>query len=815
MRLRPILLVLSFLAFVSASIGGFLYYTSLRRAAYATARRQVVQQAALIRKSLAAFLSENNKTVVTLAGMEELARALGASDQQALARANAILDHFQATLQADVCYLMDRRGITIASSNRLAADSFVGKDFSFRPYFKRAIQGQPASYLALGTTSGRRGVYNSHPVRDPNSGTVLGVAVIKSSIEETEKRLGLPPDDIVLVTDPRGVVFISNRPQWLFHYVWPLPRAEIYHIGRERQFGKGPWRWIGFEKIDAYHARNRAGEVFFMHQEPVDMFAGWKIIHLSSRRAIGKALSAPMLRAAGPVIALLCILIGLSVLFLYRRASQEIVRRKTAEQALRKSEARYRFLYHHTPAMLHSIDPEGNLVSVSDYWIETMGYRRRQVVGRPLTDFLTPESRRYAESQVMPEFFRHGFCKDVPYCFVKKDGTTMDVLLSAIADRDDQGRIQRTLAVSIDVTERKRAEQALRLAQEKLKRYSQDLEQQVRKRSSEIAAILKYTPAVIYMKDQKGRFLLVNSRYQELFGVSQDKVRGQYEDSLALPVSALKLHRYDDAVLASGETCELEESIRIDGSEHTYLTVKFPIYDDERRMLGVCGIATDISAEKKAQAQLRRLSASIMDSQEQERAAIARELHDELGQVLTALRMEAVWLAERLRARDSDSAGRALTMCSLIDRTIEEVRGMALKLRPGVLDHLGLVDALEWYTAEFERRAQIPCLFEHQGVSRLDGTIATAVYRIAQEALTNVARHAGASKAEVKLFCEDGRLVLAVIDDGKGFEAAALEENQGLGLAGMRERAALVSGTLEVDSACGRGTCIRLQVPLE
>ncbi len=814
MRLRPILLVLSFLAFVSASIGGFLYYTSLRQAAYQSARRQVVQQAALIRKSLAAFLSENTKTVATLAGMQDLAKALSGSNHRFIDQANAILDHFQATLGVDVCYLMDRRGITIASSNRRAKDSFVGKDFSFRPYFKKAISGQPASYLALGTTSGRRGVYHSYPVYDPRTKVVLGVAVIKSSIEETEKRLGLPPDDVVLVTDPRGVVFISNRPQWLFHHVWPLSKSEKDLIGRERQFGKGPWRWIGFEKIDSYHARNRDGEVFFMHQEPVDMFTGWKIIHLSSRKAIGKALSAPLLRAAGPLIAVLCILIGVSVLILYRKASREIVRRRTAEQALRQSEARYRFLYHHTPAMLHSIDLEGKLVSVSDYWIETMGYSRRDVIGRPLTDFMSPESRQYAEARVMPEFFRNGFCKDVPYRFVKKDGRVMDVLLSAIADRDDQGNIQRTLAVSIDVTERKRAEEALRRAQAKLKRYSQDLEQQVRKRTSEIAAILKYTPAVIYMKDQHGHFVLVNSRYEELFGVSQEKVRGKDPDLLELPSSAVKLHRYDDAVLENGEIYELEDNIRVDGSEHTYLTVKFPIYGDDRELLGVCGIATDISAEKRAQAQLRRLSAAIMDSQEKERAAIARELHDELGQVLTALRMDAVWLSKRLHNKEPDSALRARQMCSLIDRTIEEVKGMAVRLRPGVLDHLGLVDALEWYTAEFERRAQIPCLFEHKGISRLDGTIATAVYRIAQEALTNVARHAGATKVEVKLAWQKERLVLSVSDDGKGFNPDRLDDNQGLGLAGMRERASLVSGKLEVDSAPGRGTCIVLKVPI-
>ncbi len=814
MRLRPILLVLSFLAFVSASIGGFLYYTSLRQAAYQNARRQVVQQAALIQKSLAAFLSENNKTVVTLAGMEPLSRALAEPGPESIRRANAILDHFQATLEADVCYLMDRRGITVASSNRLEKDSFVGKDFSFRPYFKEAVSGKPAIYLALGTTSGKRGVYNSYPVYDLQGGVVLGTAVIKSSIEETEKRLGLPPDQIVLVVDPRGVVFIANRPEWLFHYVWPLSSSQINMIGQERQFGNGPWRWIGFQKLDDYHAKDRTGEVYFMHQEPVDMFPGWKIVHLSSRKAIAKALSAPLLKAAGPITALLCVLIGVSVFFLYRKASREIIRRRMAEQALRKSEARYRFLYHNTPAMLHSIDVEGNLVSVSDYWIEIMGYSRREVIGRPLTDFMTADSRRYAESVVFPEFFRSGFCQDVPYRFIKKNGSIMDVLLSAISDRDEDGHIQRTLAVSIDVTQRKRAEEALRRAQEKLKRYSQDLEQQVRKRTSEIAAILKYTPAVIYMKDQRGRFVLVNSRYEELFGISQHEVRGKKPHELDLPAEAVKIHRNDDNVLSSGATCELEQNIMVAGRHHTYLMVKFPIYGDDRELLGVCGIATDISAEKRAQSQLRHLSAAIMDSQEKERAAIARELHDELGQVLTALRMDAVWLSERLRDQDQDTAGRALTMCNLIDRTIEEVRGLAVRLRPGVLDHLGLVDAMEWYTAEFERRAQIPCLFEFDGISRVDATVATAVYRIAQEALTNVARHADASNVEVKLIQQGRQLVLSVTDDGKGFEPSSLGESQGLGLAGMRERAALVDGILEVDSTLGKGTTIWLKVAL-
>ena len=125
------------------------------------------------------------------------------------------------------------------------------------------------------------------------------------------------------------------------------------------------------------------------------------------------------------------------------------------------------------------------------------------------------------------------------------------------------------------------------------------------------------------------------------------------------------------------------------------MLVKFPVYDEAGVVNGGCGISTDITAVKKAQDQLRRLSGRIMANQEKERAAIARGLHDELGQVLTALRMDAVWMQERLKEREPGIAERALTMCSLIDKTIKDVRSIATRLRPGVLDDLGLVDALE------------------------------------------------------------------------------------------------------------------------
>ena len=193
---------------------------------------------------------------------------------------------------------------------------------------------------------------------------------------------------------------------------------------------------------------------------------------------------------------------------------------------------------------------------------------------------------------------------------------------------------------------------------------------------------------------------------------------------------------------------------------------------------------------------------------------MARELHDELGQVLTALRMDAVWMSDRLKTADSAAAERAATMVHLIDKNIEDVRGMAIRLRPGVLDDLGLAEALEWIANDFERRTQTPCVFDHHHIPSLSNPVATVAYRIAQETLTNVARHAAANHVDMTLAVAGETLVLTVTDDGGGFDPAALTENEGLGLAGMRERAALVGGTLDVSSARGQGTRIRLQIPL-
>lgn len=475
MKLRLILLVLSLLAFLSASTGGYFYYTSLKKYALQEAEGQAEARLEIIKRNISSFLSENVRPVRTLAGIDEMGKVLENRTDINQGRAEAVLDLFVESLDVDVCYLMNSKGVTVASSNRETEDSFVDKYFGFRPYFIEAINGSPSTYMALGITSGKRGGYSSYPVYSDH-GSPIGVAVIKRSIELIEKELGLLSGESILVVDPRGIVFISNRREWLHHSLYELSESKVEQVAASRQFGKGPWPWTGLQQTAPDRMKDLKSGSYLLNKTELDSYPGWNVIHLRDLKMLSRTVSAPLIKITGHIVIVLCFFIGMSVFFLYRKASGEIQQRKMAEEALRESDKRYRSLYNDTPAMLHSIDRNGRLLSVSNYWLEKLGYNREDVIGKNLTDFYTEESKKYAENVVIPEFFQTGHCSDVPYQFVRENGEKIDVLLSAIGVRDQAGLLKRSLAVSVDITERKHAEEMLKQAKEELSRYSRDLE---------------------------------------------------------------------------------------------------------------------------------------------------------------------------------------------------------------------------------------------------------------------------------------------------------------------------------------------------
>jgi signal transduction histidine kinase len=220
-------------------------------------------------------------------------------------------------------------------------------------------------------------------------------------------------------------------------------------------------------------------------------------------------------------------------------------------------------------------------------------------------------------------------------------------------------------------------------------------------------------------------------------------------------------------------------------------------------------------------AQLRALAARLQASREEERIRIAREIHDELGEALTAQKFGLTWIRQRLAARDGTISWEQVfekvdSLKTLADETANRVRKLCTELRPSILDDLGLVAVIEWQVREFQTRTNIRCeLIQRVGALTLDGEKATAVFRIFQEILTNVARHAHASKVLVMLKVAKKNLILQVKDNGKGINENKIAVGGSLGILGMRERAILLGGQFIIRGAPAKGTTVTVSIPLD
>jgi two-component system sensor kinase len=328
--------------------------------------------------------------------------------------------------------------------------------------------------------------------------------------------------------------------------------------------------------------------------------------------------------------------------------------------------------------------------------------------------------------------------------------------------------------------------------------------------------------------DAAQRIVLFNRAAEQMFGVRRDEAIGS-------PLERFVPHRFRHAhhghIEKFGHTGVTSRRMgdqttlwaqRADGSEFPIEASISQAGEPGRRVFTV--ILRDITprvqrdeALQRQQQELRELSARVLEAREEEKTRIARELHDELGQLLTALKMDLAWLRERLPEGDGgELAARAEGMSALLDRTVSSSRRIAADLRPLMLDDLGLADAAQWLVDEFARHSGIRLELRSPEDGALDALAkdaATAVYRAIQESLTNIARHSGAKSAWVLLAQENGEVLVEIEDDGRGVAPEDLAKPSSLGLKGMRERIAYYGGSLEIGRAPRGGTRLRLRVP--
>ena len=347
--------------------------------------------------------------------------------------------------------------------------------------------------------------------------------------------------------------------------------------------------------------------------------------------------------------------------------------------------------------------------------------------------------------------------------------------------------------------------------------------------AAQLSAIVESAMDAIITVDSSQRIVLFNRAAEQVFRCPRDEALGGPLERF-LPVRYRTAHpghieHFGQTGVTSrrmGDNTTLT-AIRVDGGE------EFPI-EASISQTEVGGkhyytvILRDITERKQAedklryqQDELRELSAQVFEAREEEKALIARELHDELGQLLTAMKMDLSWLRERLPALDPALGTKAQQMNEVLDQTVGSVRRIAADLRPLMLDDLGLADAAGWLVEDFARRSGIECRIDLPPAERLEALgrdTSVTIYRVLQEALTNIARHSGARHAWAVLEAAKGTLMLEIEDDGRGITLAEMAKSRSLGVKGMRERVLYLGGELEVSRAPRGGTRVRARVPL-
>jgi PAS domain S-box-containing protein len=443
---------------------------------------------------------------------------------------------------------------------------------------------------------------------------------------------------------------------------------------------------------------------------------------------------------------------------------------------------------------------------------------RREAIGAPLDRFI-PERFRAAHRGHIEHFARTGVTSrrmgDVTTLWgLRADGEEFPIEAS-ISQAGEAGERYYTVILR-DITLRKQADaEAARIRGE------------LGEAQTRLAAIVDSAMDAVITVDEGQKIVLFNRAAEQVFRVRREDMLGTPLDRL-LPARFRPAHRgHIEAFGSTGVTSRRMGDVTTLWALRPESGEEFPIEASISQALEAgkryyTVILRDITLRKQAedalrrsQRDLRQLSARVLEAREEEKTRIARELHDELGQLLTALKMDLGWLRERLPAGAAELEARAAEMGTLLDRTVSSTRRISADLRPLMLDDLGLADAAGWLVEDFAKRSGVASRIDAaEALPEMSKAVATAVYRAIQESLTNIARHAGARNAWVVLKVEDGAMHVEVEDDGRGIAPEDLAKARSLGLKGMRERIAFLGGTLEIERAARGGTRVRLRVPL-
>ncbi len=468
---------------------------------------------------------------------------------------------------------------------------------------------------------------------------------------------------------------------------------------------------------------------------------------------------------------------------------RDITERKRAEEELQR-------FFDLIPDLACIASTDGHFLKINSAWQTVLGYTEQELLTTPFMDFIHPDDRdatmkeiaRQAGGEATIHFINRYRCKDGSYKWMEWQTTP------AIGNT-------MLYATARDITERKQTEE------------------QLRKSAEEIEGLYNHAPCGYHSLDKDGNIRMMNDTELSWLGYTRDEVIGKIKWPSLLPPKSLQIfQKFFPQLLQAGFARDIEaELLRKDGTTITVLLNASAVYDPSGNFVMSRSTLTDITERKRAERQLQELSAHLQTVREEEKARIAREIHDDLGGTLTALKMDVFWLSKKLLEYKTAAPllKRVNSMSQLLDSAVSVTRRVITDLRPAMLDDLGLLATLEWHAAQFHKRTGIRCrvnCIEDKGT--LDKQRSIALFRIFQETLTNIARHSGASRVEVEFQCDDKEVILSIIDNGRGLPENHTISSTSFGQRGMRERVEQLGGNISFVSLPGGGFSVTVILPL-
>lgn len=486
--------------------------------------------------------------------------------------------------------------------------------------------------------------------------------------------------------------------------------------------------------------------------------------------------------------------------------SSDITERKKIEQQLVMNERQLAVIYNTVADVIFLLSVEGSdrfkFISVNHTFLEATGLIASQVIGQ-YADKIIPSSSwhialaHYRKAIATKSTVQWEEISEYP------SGTKTGVV-NVTPVFDEWGNCIRLVGSVHDITESKKVEEALK------------------KNENYLRTIIQTEPECIKLLNKKGELEDMNPAGLAMIEAnSLEEIKGKSILELINESYRAAFTRLTEDVFA-GKAGQLVFQITgLKGTQRWLETHAVPLKDTNGKIISLLGVTRDITKRKKAEEELSTtneelhyLSSHLQNVREEERMQIARDIHDELGQQLTGLKLEISHLIKKMNVTDKLLQQKAEGIISLIDDTVNSVRKISTNLRPSILDDIGLIAALEWLSEEVDKRSGIQIKFKAAiAEPDLPMATATALFRIYQEALTNAVRHSEARHISASLSKRDSHIILVIKDDGLGFDTSIKNNKETLGLMGMKERIFILSGHYELNSKLGHGTEIKISIP--